>query len=116
MNFTANSRGVSSGSSGEPVRYSLTTEGSGKAVNINFCANRETKLFKDFERNPNVTGVYGGTFDDPKWFDRSPDNTKVIFTDCAQKGSLIPADYPTYREHARIRNGSATEPYVLEEH
>lgn len=103
-------------STGEPARYSQTSEGSGKAVNINFCANCGTKLFLDFERNPNVIGVYGGTFDDPNWFDRSPDNTKVIFTDCAQKGSFIPAGYKTYREHARTRDGSPTEAYVLNQH
>ena len=99
---------------GEPRTYSHTSEGSGKAVNINFCGTCGTKLFLDFERNPDVIGVYGGTFDDPNWFDRSPTNTKIIFTDCAQKGVHIPAGYDTYHEHARTKDGTPIEPIVLE--
>ena len=46
-------------SKGELARYSQTCEGSGKAVNTNFCADCGTELFLDFEGSQNAIGVYG---------------------------------------------------------
>ncbi len=54
---------------GKPKTYSHRSEGSGKIVDIHFCAVCGTKLFLTFERFPEVVGLYGGTFDDPNWFE-----------------------------------------------
>ena len=53
---------------GEPKIYRHRSEGSGKIVNVHFCANCGTKLFLSFERFADVVGVYGGTFDDPTFW------------------------------------------------
>jgi hypothetical protein len=52
-----------------------------------------------------VVGVYGGTFDNPDWFERSGDTTKHIFLDAAQRGTVIPAHVNTSgstRPQARV--------------
>jgi hypothetical protein len=96
--------------SGTPATYSQTSEGSGKRVTIHFCATCGTKLFLDFERFPEVFGVYGGTFDDPNWFERTPQMSKHIFLDFAQDGTVIPAGFSTFRRHAMLNDGTLVEP------
>ena len=85
---------------GTPKNYTHTSEGSGKAVYIHFCDNCGTKLFLTFERFADVVGVYGGTFDDPNWFDITPENSKHIFLGVAQRGTVNPAGY-RYLHRAR---------------
>ena len=87
--------------------------GSGKRVTINFCANCGTKLLFDFERFPDIYGVFGGTFDDPNWFERPARISKHIFLDSAQAGTVIPADVSTFREHAMRNDGTPVEPVVF---
>jgi hypothetical protein len=70
--------------SGDPKIYRHRSEGSGKIVNVNFCAACGTKLFQTFERYPDLVGVFAGTFDDPNWFERSPATCRHIFTRSAQ--------------------------------
>ena len=84
-------------------------------VTINFCAKCGTKLFLEFERFPDVVGVFGGTFDDPNWFERTPENSKHIFLDVAQHGTVVPAGFNTFRQHATLNNGTAIEPKVFNE-
>ena len=48
-----------------------------------FCSTCGTKLFLDLERFPGTLGVYGGTFDDPNWFERTPQVSRHIFLDSA---------------------------------
>lgn len=100
---------------GTPKTYDHTSEGSGKTVTINFCANCGTKLFLDLERFPDVVGVFGGTFDDPNWFPRTPENTRYIYTGVAQQGLVLPAGFPTFEEHAFRLDGSTKEPVVYGE-
>jgi len=102
--------------SGEPRTYDHRSEGSGKIVHIHFCENCGTKLFMTFERFPAVAGVFGGTFDDPNWFERSPENAKHIFLDVAQVGTVIPAGFNAFGEHAATNDGSPIEPLVFECH
>src|ERR1700730_17445578 len=94
--------------SGKPAAFTQASAGSGKQVTINFCAACGTKLYLDLERFPAVYGVYGGTFDDPNWFDRSPEMTRHIFLDFAQNGTVIlggvsepaqPARRPNRQKH-----------------
>lgn len=99
---------------GRPTRFEMVAEDSGKHVTVNFCPTCGTKLFLEFERFPDVIGAYAGTFDDPNWFERSPTNTKFIFLDAAQKGTMIPAGFRTFREHAVLTDGTALEPQVFE--
>ena len=64
---------------GTPAFYPHRSEGSGKIMNIHFCATCSTKIYLSFERFADVVGVFGSTFDDPDWFERTPENTKYIF-------------------------------------
>ncbi len=66
---------------GTPRVYDHRSSGSGKRVGVNFCPTCGTKLFLAFERFPNAIGVYGGTFDDPNWFDRASENARHIFVE-----------------------------------
>lgn len=100
--------------SGVPAQYGHVSEGSGKRVTINFCARCGTKLFLEFERYPDLIGVYGGTFDDPDWFPRDPGTSKHIFLDVAQRGTVIPAGIDTFRQHATETDGTAIEPHAYE--
>lgn len=83
-------------------------------MTIHFCATCGTKLYLSLERFPGVVGVYGGTFGDPDWFERTPENARHIFLDVAQHGTVIPAGFPTYRQHPSPPDGSAPEPAVFD--
>ena len=95
---------------GKPSTYSQASEGSGKRVTINFCATCGTKLFLAFERCPEIFGVYGGTFDDPNWFERTPEMSKHIFLAVAQNGTVVPPGVSAYLEHAILNDGTPVEP------
>ena len=101
--------------SGEPKIYAHRSEGSGKMVDVHFCDHCGTKLFLSFERFPDVVGVYGGTFDDPNWFERSPKNARHIFLSVAQLGTVIPAGIACFEEHATTNEGKPIEPRVYDE-
>ncbi len=98
---------------GVPATYALTSAGSGRPVVINFCATCGTKIYLDLARVPGDVGLYSGTFDDPSWFDRLPANSKHIFLDFAQPGTLIPAAFPVFHEHVTRSDGTPTEPVVF---
>lgn len=100
---------------GTPVTYDHRSEGSGKILTINFCATCGTKLFLDLERFPDIVGVYGGTFDDPNWFERTPENSKHIFLEFAQHGTVVPAGIDTYPEHSMGKDGTPVEPVIFQE-
>jgi hypothetical protein len=72
-----------------------------------------TKLFLDFERFPEIFGVYGGTFDEPNWFERSLHLSRHIFLDAAQNGTVIPAGFSTFRQHAMLNDGTPVEPVTF---
>jgi hypothetical protein len=100
--------------SGTPATYILASKGSGKRVTINFCATCGTKLFLAFERFPDIFGVYGGTFDNPNWFARTPLTSRHIFLDSAQQGTIIPAGVRAYREHTMLNDGTPVEPITFD--
>lgn len=99
---------------GAPQIYSLQSSGSGKQVDVHFCAQCGTKIYLGFERFPDVVGVYAGAFDNPSWFDRSPETTACLFLNSAQAGSLVPAGVPVYREHRAAPDGSPNEAVVFD--
>lgn len=96
--------------------YNHISEGSGKWVFIHFCETCGTKLFLRFERFDGIVGVYGGTFDDPNWFERTKGNSRHIFLGAAQKGVVIPAHVNTFVEHATASDGTQIDPIVFSEH
>lgn len=95
---------------GEDTVYALPSGGSGKRIDVHFCRDCGTKLFLTFERFPTVVGVYGGTFDDPDWYERSPENTKHIFLNAAMAGTILPAGFNCFEEHAMTNDGAALPP------
>jgi hypothetical protein len=102
--------------SGQPKIYRHRSAGSGKMVDVHFCADCGTKLFLTFERFPDVVGVYGGTFDNPNWFARSAKNLKHIFLSFAQHGTVIPIGIDCFDAHAISNDGKPNEPHVFDEY
>lgn len=100
---------------GKPKRYVHVSGGSGKEVHVHFCADCGTKTHLTFERWPDRLGVYAGTFDTPGWFEFTPENSKYIFLDSAVRGTLVPAGYKVFREHAATRDGTSLAPEILRE-
>ncbi len=100
---------------GTPKVYTHISGGSGKEVYVHFCPECGTKTHLTFDRWKDRMGVYSGTFDDPGWFDLTPENTKFIFLDEAARGTLVPAGFNTFAEHAATPDGTPLEPDVLSE-
>ena len=102
---------------GTPKTYTHVSDESDLALYVNFCAECGTKLYQTFERFPEALGVFGGTFDDPDWIERTPDNTRHIFVDSALKGDILPADYLLYHRHtANPKTGDKNPPITLKSH
>ncbi|MDN5567682.1 MAG: GFA family protein [Paracoccus sp. (in: a-proteobacteria)] len=101
---------------GKAKIYRHVSQGSGKAIYINFCDECGTKLFQTFERFEGAIGVFRGTFDDPNWVEVTADNSKHIFLGIAQKETVIPAHTPAFKEHAMQSDGSPIAPIVLDAH
>jgi hypothetical protein len=100
---------------GEPKIYTHISGGSGKQVYIHFCADCGTKTHLTFERWPDRLGIYSGTFDNPGWFDMTPEDTKFIFVGEAARGTMIPPGYKTFSEHAATPDGTPLDPEILSE-
>lgn len=98
----------------QPVAFAHRSEGSGMMVTVNFCATCGTSLCLDLERFPDVMGLFGGTFDDPNWFDRASKNCRHIFTRSAQDGVVLPVGVDTFSEHAFTIDGTPNKPRVLD--
>lgn len=101
--------------SGATTTYAQNSAGSGKRVTINFCPTCGTKLFLDLERFPEIIGLYGGTFDDPNWFERAPKISMHIFLNSAQTGTVIPPGVNTFGQHAMLNDGSPVQPTIFRE-
>ena len=98
---------------GEAKVYEHRSEGSGQQVYVNFCEKCGTKLFLAFDRWTDIIGIYGGTFDNPDWYDRTPENSKQIFLSAAQAGTIIPPGVNTFDEHATAIDGTPNEVTVF---
>jgi hypothetical protein len=57
-----------------------------------------------------VVGVFAGTFDEPNWFERSPQNSKHIFLAFAQNATMVPAGVSTFLHHSITNDGTAVSP------
>jgi hypothetical protein len=99
---------------GTPKTYNHRSEGSGKHLRVHFCDTCGTKLHLSFERFPSVIGVYGGTFDNPEWFDRGPEKTKHIFLSSGLHDTIIPPGLDTFAEHSIDRDNKPVKPVVYD--
>lgn len=96
-----------------PRTYDHVSDGSGKRVTVHFCGTCGSHLWLSFERFSEFVGICAGTFDDPSWFDRGPDVTRHIFIRSAQAGTVLPAGFPLFDEHAIMSDGRSNLPTVL---
>ncbi len=101
---------------GSPKVWGQLSEGSGKHVWLHFCGACGTRLYLGFERFDGVVGVFAGTFDNPGWFEATPDNSRHIFLSSAMRGAIIPANTETYAEHVTDRSGNPRDPVIFETH
>jgi hypothetical protein len=85
---------------GIEIIFSRASEGSGKQVHVHFCQTCGT----------DAIGVYAGTFDDPSWFDQTPDNSKHIFLGMTQRGTIFPAGVNCFEEHAMTNEDVSLQP------
>ncbi len=92
------------------------SDNSRKKVTVNFCGACATKIYLDLERFPTIWGLFGGTFDDPNWFDRSAASCVHIFTASAQHGVSLPPGIATFEGHAIDLDGRPNLPSVLAHH
>jgi hypothetical protein len=99
-----------------PKAYVHRSDSSRKKVTVNFCGTCATKIYLDLERFPGVWGLFGGSFDDPNWFDRSAANCRHIFTRSAQHGVVLPGGVDTFEAHAMQVDGTPNSPTVLLHH
>jgi hypothetical protein len=103
-------------SGAEPKAFVHRSDGSGMKVSVHFCEKCATKIHLGLERSPDVWGLFGGTFDDPNWFDRSAANCRHIFTRSAQHGVVLPHGVATFEAHAVALDGTPNAPTVLAHH
>jgi hypothetical protein len=96
-----------------PRIYDHRSDGSNQRVSVNFCGACGTVLYLTFERFPDVLGLFGGTFDDPNWFERTSPTCRHIFTKSAQEGVVLPAGVDVFNEHAVQLDGTPNQPAVL---
>lgn len=93
--------------------YVHRSDGSQKNIAVNFCDACGTTIRLDLERFPDVMGLFGGTFDDPNWFDRTSKICRHIFTRSAQEGVVLPAGVDIFEEHVIQLDGTRNRPTVL---
>jgi hypothetical protein len=60
-------------------------------------------------------GLFGGTFDEPDWFEVRPDNAKQIFIDEARPDTIVLPGIDAYSRHAILNDGSPTTPFTLDQ-
>ncbi|MDD9746486.1 MULTISPECIES: GFA family protein [Marinovum] len=99
---------------GSPKVYTHVSEGSGQDVQVHFCDTCGTKTHLTFSRWPDRLGVYAGTFDDPGWFEFTPENSKYIFLDSATFAAFVPAGFKAFRQHAATVDGTPLEPEIFD--
>ncbi len=95
-----------------PTIYTLPSAGSGKAINVHFCADCGSKLALTFERWPDRIGIYGGTLIDPLAISATPENSKHIFVSEARAGTILPPGFKTFNRHVTENDGTPIKPTV----
>jgi len=98
---------------GRPAVHEHASTRSGNSLTTHFCSACGTTVFMNAERGASMCGVLAGTLDNPNAFDRNIDS-RILFLDSAQIGTVIPAGVPVYREHADELDGTPTTPTIYE--
>lgn len=98
---------------GKPGVYVHISEGSGKEMCVHFCKECGTKLYLNFERWPDIVGLYSGTLDDPAVVKLDAANSKQIFVSSARPGTVLLAGIPAFLEHATTLTGENEKAFVL---
>ena len=96
-----------------PALYEHRSDGSGKRVFVHFCDRCGAHMMLSFERFVDVVGLFGGTFDNPNWFERGSAVCRHIFTRSAQRGVVLPAGVALYEGHAIALDGTANPARIL---
>ena len=78
----------------------------GRALCLQFCAHCSTKVGWTIERDPELQGICGGTFDDPNWFDVFAH----IFTESSVKWMAFPPGVRCYPKHFITEAGETEKP------
>lgn len=99
-------------SGASPTIYTQPSDGSGKAINVHFCAQCGTKLALTFERWPDKIGLYVGTLDDPDAVLIEPDSCKHIFVSEARSGTILSPGVKVFHRHAAENDGTMIEPVI----
>lgn len=71
-----------------PSQYEHRSDESGRWLRSHFCGNCGTTVMITLEKNPGVSVIPGGTFDDPRWFKL----TRHIWTRSAHDWMVFPPD------------------------
>ena len=102
--------------SGTPDVYEHVSEGSGKKMWLNSCPTCHTTMFMTWENFAKGVGIFCGSFDEPNWFERTPENTVYIFAEEAPNGTIFPAGFPVYAGHAHSFGSAIEGPRVYPVH
>ena len=97
----------------EPQTYDHQSDVSKRRVTLNFCATCGTTIFLNVEKEPDMLGICGGSFDNPNWFDRSQGKCRHIFTRSVQEGVVLPPNLDTYEAQAIQIDGTPNQPVVF---
>ncbi|MCL4744455.1 MAG: GFA family protein [Burkholderiaceae bacterium] len=91
---------------GRPRKYEHTSDGSGKAVYVEFCADCGTTLGLTFERWPELRAISRGCYDNPN----AAAITANIWTRSAQSGVALPSGIDCFNEARMTKEGVPERP------
>lgn len=97
---------------GTPAIYSHRSAGSGKALHLHFCSRCGTKLYTHFDRYGEMMSVFGGTFDDPEWYEATT-SKRHVFVESARAGTIIGPGIDVYQQGSFGADGSANTPQTF---
>ncbi|KAB7783743.1 GFA family protein [Methylorubrum populi] len=97
---------------GVPRVYQHRSEGSGRLLDLHFCAFCGTTLFMTFERFPGLCGVYAGTLDDPAAIEVRPGHAKQVFVASARPETVLLPGIDTFDGPAMDAAGVPYPPRV----
>jgi hypothetical protein len=96
--------------SGTPSIYRHISTGSGKAIDAHFCPRCGTRVFTIFERYAEVMSVFGGTLDDPEWFEPAK-ATRHVYLDSARVGTVVAPGIDAYAQGSFGLDGTPNQPH-----
>ncbi|MBF9061115.1 hypothetical protein HKCCSP123_18195 [Rhodobacterales bacterium HKCCSP123] len=101
---------------GEPVRYTHVSDGSGKEVYLHFCRHCGGHLFLTFQRWDDGMNVFTTSFDDPGDVRFDPERLRYLFLKAAQSGTITPKGFQAFEGHCEPADGSPAVEHVFDHH